>query len=371
MTSIDFDRIDALTFDCYGTLIDWETGISRGPAGDPRAARRDPDRRRAPRGVRPRGGGHRGRAVPALPRGARPGRPRRGDGRSGSRRRDAELAAFGGSVGDWPAFEDTADALAPAQGALPPRGHHELRRRPVRGLEPPARRDVRLDHHGPAGRLVQAEPPQLRRGVRRDRRARASGSSTSPRACSTTTSRPRRAGWRRPGSTGATTRPARARRRRPRSTPDLVAPDMRSFADLALGGAARPAGVATMTTTRVGQVIRVPPGVDRGVRARSTPRSGPASWRRSGGRTSATTRSIATASTCSRRTATTGTTSPATSPRWRPTRSCRSGGRTRTRCRNRYRNGSPGSGGTRSRRSSTRTDAWAPQRQAGAAVRWR
>ncbi|MGY8777202.1 MAG: hypothetical protein ACKVIN_03675, partial [Longimicrobiales bacterium] len=26
---IDFEAFDALTFDCYGTLIDWETGILR------------------------------------------------------------------------------------------------------------------------------------------------------------------------------------------------------------------------------------------------------------------------------------------------------------------------------------------------------
>jgi 2-haloacid dehalogenase len=25
---IDFSRFKALTFDCYGTLIDWETGIN-------------------------------------------------------------------------------------------------------------------------------------------------------------------------------------------------------------------------------------------------------------------------------------------------------------------------------------------------------
>jgi len=25
--TLDFDRFDALTFDCYGTLIDWETGL--------------------------------------------------------------------------------------------------------------------------------------------------------------------------------------------------------------------------------------------------------------------------------------------------------------------------------------------------------
>src|SRR5262245_24401304 len=26
--ALDFDRFDALTFDCYGTLIDWETGLA-------------------------------------------------------------------------------------------------------------------------------------------------------------------------------------------------------------------------------------------------------------------------------------------------------------------------------------------------------
>ena len=30
MSSIDFTAFDALTFDCYGTLIDWETGILNG-----------------------------------------------------------------------------------------------------------------------------------------------------------------------------------------------------------------------------------------------------------------------------------------------------------------------------------------------------
>ena len=30
VTGLDFDRFDALTFDCYGTLIDWEAGILAG-----------------------------------------------------------------------------------------------------------------------------------------------------------------------------------------------------------------------------------------------------------------------------------------------------------------------------------------------------
>src|SRR3954451_2189890 len=27
MPALDFDRFDVLTFDCYGTLIDWEAGL--------------------------------------------------------------------------------------------------------------------------------------------------------------------------------------------------------------------------------------------------------------------------------------------------------------------------------------------------------
>src|SRR5260221_4383123 len=29
-TGLDFGQVEALTFDCYGTLIDWETGILAG-----------------------------------------------------------------------------------------------------------------------------------------------------------------------------------------------------------------------------------------------------------------------------------------------------------------------------------------------------
>src|SRR5665811_188643 len=36
-TKIDYSAFDALTFDCYGTLIDWETGILAGLPVDQRA----------------------------------------------------------------------------------------------------------------------------------------------------------------------------------------------------------------------------------------------------------------------------------------------------------------------------------------------
>ncbi|HTG42424.1 MAG TPA: haloacid dehalogenase, partial [Methylomirabilota bacterium] len=44
-TDIDYGAFDALTFDCYGTLIDWETGILAGlrAALDPRGVDRPDD----------------------------------------------------------------------------------------------------------------------------------------------------------------------------------------------------------------------------------------------------------------------------------------------------------------------------------------
>ena len=30
MAAIDYGRVEVLTFDCYGTLIDWEAGIAAG-----------------------------------------------------------------------------------------------------------------------------------------------------------------------------------------------------------------------------------------------------------------------------------------------------------------------------------------------------
>jgi 2-haloacid dehalogenase len=111
MAAIDFRQIQALTFDCYGTLIDWETGILAGlratldhhgvsaeddellvtyarheatvEAGD-YVAYRDV-LAWALRGVC-----HAHRVEPGP----------------------ADTAAFAASVGEWPAFPDSADALA-------------------------------------------------------------------------------------------------------------------------------------------------------------------------------------------------------------------------------------------------------------------
>jgi 2-haloacid dehalogenase len=110
-TELDYGAFDALTFDCYGTLIDWETGILAGL----RAAF-------APHGV---GAGDDellesyANAEAALEAGpylryreilARAARAIASS--LGATLSDDEAAMFGGSVADWPAFPDSVDALA-------------------------------------------------------------------------------------------------------------------------------------------------------------------------------------------------------------------------------------------------------------------
>jgi 2-haloacid dehalogenase len=91
---IDFDAFDALTFDCYGTLIDWETGLREALGGDLLEAFAREEARLE--------------AGPYLPykdvlagclRALKPGAT------------EDEQRAFGLSVKDWPAFPDSAQAL--------------------------------------------------------------------------------------------------------------------------------------------------------------------------------------------------------------------------------------------------------------------
>ena len=109
--AIDYGRFEALTFDCYGTLIDWETGILAGlrqslagledqPSDDELLERY-------------------GRAESALESGPYL-RYREIVARClgdvchgyGVEPAGAAAAAFGASVADWPAFPDSAAALA-------------------------------------------------------------------------------------------------------------------------------------------------------------------------------------------------------------------------------------------------------------------
>jgi 2-haloacid dehalogenase len=111
MTDLDFRRFDVMTFDCYGTLIDWEAGIERGLRAflDPRGARPVADHllETFARSEAATEAGPYVAYCDVLARCARE------VGRAyGADPTDAEVAAFSTSVGDWPAFPDSAEALA-------------------------------------------------------------------------------------------------------------------------------------------------------------------------------------------------------------------------------------------------------------------
>ena len=110
MSSIDFARFDAITFDCYGTLIDWERGIlnafqlvlSRDDVapGDDRllelyAGHEAEVERGVYRTYR--------EVLAAAARGV--------CADLGVDPSDRSITEFSGSVGDWPAFPDSAEAL--------------------------------------------------------------------------------------------------------------------------------------------------------------------------------------------------------------------------------------------------------------------
>ncbi|MBA2336685.1 MAG: haloacid dehalogenase type II [Acidimicrobiia bacterium] len=108
----EFDDYLALSFDCYGTLIDWETGIAAAmrPWADRHRLGMDDDELVAAFG-----------AVETVVEGEDPGAAypevlaevlRRIGAEHGVKVSEADATAFGGSVGDWPAFPDSAEALA-------------------------------------------------------------------------------------------------------------------------------------------------------------------------------------------------------------------------------------------------------------------
>lgn len=106
----DPDRFDLLTFDCYGTLVDWETGIIEGVrtvcAAHGRSAdaattlKAFGDAEHVVQGERYRSY----REVLALTL-------RRMGSALGFGPTAAECDAFAASVGDWPPFPDTVNAL--------------------------------------------------------------------------------------------------------------------------------------------------------------------------------------------------------------------------------------------------------------------
>jgi 2-haloacid dehalogenase len=111
MPPIDFDRFEVLTFDCYGTLIDWEVGILAGLRRvlEPRNVVAD-DGDLLERYARHEA------AIEAGPyrryREVLAGALRGVCAELGCEPTDDESAAFGGAVGEWPAFPDSPAALA-------------------------------------------------------------------------------------------------------------------------------------------------------------------------------------------------------------------------------------------------------------------
>jgi 2-haloacid dehalogenase len=108
---LDYSRFDALTFDCYGTLIDWETGLADAfrpvlAAHGVSADDEDVIARYAPYEAEAEAGPYlRYRDVVAAGlRGVA--------GELGFTPSDGEVAAFSAAVADWPAFADSPEALA-------------------------------------------------------------------------------------------------------------------------------------------------------------------------------------------------------------------------------------------------------------------
>jgi 2-haloacid dehalogenase len=110
MSDLDYGAFDALTFDCYGTLIDWEAGILAAFRSILPAATAGPDDEAllaeyANAEATMEAGPYRryreiaGDAMAAVARA------------HGVEPTPADVARLGGSVVDWPAFPDSHDAL--------------------------------------------------------------------------------------------------------------------------------------------------------------------------------------------------------------------------------------------------------------------
>ena len=109
MTDLDYGAFDALTFDCYGTLIDWETGILAALRSVLGAAKGTPDdvlleeyanaEATLESGPYLRYRDVAGQAMSAVARA------------HGVEPTDEDVARLGGSVADWPAFPDSHEAL--------------------------------------------------------------------------------------------------------------------------------------------------------------------------------------------------------------------------------------------------------------------
>ena len=110
-SGLDYGRFEALTFDCYGTLIDWEAGLANAfrPILAAHGIAQDDDdvlTRFASYEATAEAGPYQTyrQVLAAGLRGVA--------GELGFEPSEEESAAFSGSVVDWPAFPDSAAALA-------------------------------------------------------------------------------------------------------------------------------------------------------------------------------------------------------------------------------------------------------------------
>jgi 2-haloacid dehalogenase len=113
--ALDFGRFDAITFDCYGTLIDWEQGILNAlqPVLAPRGVEAASDE------LLERYARHEAalEAGDYLPYREILARSLRGlCGELGVSPSDEEADAFAAAIAGWPAFPDTAAALRQLHG---------------------------------------------------------------------------------------------------------------------------------------------------------------------------------------------------------------------------------------------------------------
>ena len=115
MAAVAFAEFEALTFDCYGTLIDWETGIAAALGGMLSKHAIAPDveellQRFAANEAALEAGPYR-RYREILAEAAR-----RVGSAYGVDPSEDEVDAFAAAVGEWPAFPDSAAALAGLAG---------------------------------------------------------------------------------------------------------------------------------------------------------------------------------------------------------------------------------------------------------------
>ncbi len=240
MSAIDFNRIEVLTFDTYGTLIDWERGIL--DALQPILAAHDPDA--SDDELLERYASHEAEAERGIYRTYREvlaWSVRAVCADLGVDPADQAVAEFAASVGAWPAFPDTAAALRRLAGryrlAVITNCDDDLFAQSNRRL------GVHFDWVVTAQQARRYKPrPEVfefalaRIGVPRERILHVAQSlyhdHVPAHALGIGTA------WinRRHGRPGfGATPPATA-------TPDLEVPDMRTFADVALGEEARTPG---------------------------------------------------------------------------------------------------------------------------------